>query len=651
MDNNIRAELIKILASGNNIPDSYKDIIFPTINKEYELSYAGKMRAEDVLACNDGVYSMPLQIEKTFKTENSEWNNIICFGDNLQLLKTINENTDPIIKDKVKGKVKLIYIDPPFATEDEFKNKDGAKAYNDKVKGADFIEFMRRRLILAKEILAEDGSIFVHLDMKMSNYIKIVMDEVFGKNNLLNEIIWHFRTYQGQTDKYFPRKHNVIYWYKKKENPTFKLAYDADYEDTVDAERWRKYVVNGNEIRGNKYPKSDSRFKGYYDRFVKENGRKPNKDDIIMKINGYVVDDVWVDINAVDPKDKIEKIGYPTQKPEQLLRRIIEATTEKGDLVLDFFGGSGTTAAVAEKLGRRWITCDLGKLSYYTIQKRILNISNSRDLYDPAKKYSKNPSNFITCQLGLYDLKSVINLPWDQYVEFVSDLFEIKLKKNNINGIVFDGTKNLEPTLIWNFNKFKDVIIDEEYILNLSLNISNNYEGNIYIVAPANCFDFIEDYYEIKNNRFYFLKIPYQIIRELHKVPFKKVLQPSSKDNVNSIDESIGFHFIKQPTVRSNIKKFGEELVITLTEFRSYYYKNEQGKILDNFETLSAVFIDYNYNEPFIIDDVFFADDFKKENDNFVIRIKNKNIGRKIMLIYVDIYGNEFKEIIQLGGE
>ena len=171
MDNNIRAELIKILASGKNIPESYKDIIFPTINKEYELSYAGKMKAEDILACSDGVYSMPLQIEKTFKTEESEWNNIICFGDNLQLLKTINENVDPLIKNKVKGKVKLIYIDPPFASEDEFKNKDGAKAYNDKVKGADFIEFMRRRLILAKEILADDGSIFVHLDMKMNNYI------------------------------------------------------------------------------------------------------------------------------------------------------------------------------------------------------------------------------------------------------------------------------------------------------------------------------------------------------------------------------------------------------------------------------------------------------------------------------------------------
>lgn len=209
----------------------------------------------------------------------------------------------------------------------------------------------------------------------------------------------------------------------------------------------------------------------------------------------------------------------------------------------------------------------------------------------------------------------------------------------------------MEPTLIWDFKKYKDVTIDENYINNLYLNISNKYEGNIYIVAPANCFDFIEDYYEINNNRFYFLKIPYQIIRELHNVPFKKMLQPNSKNNVNNIDESIGFHFIKQPTVQSKIVKNGDELTITISEFKSYYYKDEKGKILENFETLSALFIDYDYEDTFIIDDVFFADEFKKENQKLLMKVNNENIGEKVMLIYVDMYGNEFKEIIQLGGD
>lgn len=618
MDNNVRAELMKILASGKNIPETYKDIIFPTINKEYELSYAGKMRAEDVLSCKDGVYSMPLQVEKTFVTKKNDWSNIICFGDNLQLLKTINENIDPIIKDKVKGKVKLIYIDPPFATESDFKNSKGVKAYSDKVKGTEFIEFLRKRLILAKEILAEDGSIYVHLDEKMSHYIKVVMDEVFGSNCFQREIVWRIGWVSGYKTaaKNWIRNHDVILYYTKDPN---------------------NFIFNKEYIP---YPED----------YVRRDGSKPSG-------KGVPIEDTW-NCSSLDILDSIqimsfsgEKTNYPTQKNENLIARIIKASTNPGDLIMDFFGGSGTTAAVAEKLDRKWITCDLGKLSYYTMQKRILNIENSKSILDPTKKYNKKPANFITCQLGLYDLNSVINLPWKQYVEFVSDLFEIKPKKNKINGIEFDGTRNLEPTLIWDFKKYKDVTIDENYINNLYLNISNKYEGNIYIVAPANCFDFIEDYYEINNNRFYFLKIPYQIIRELHNVPFKKMLQPNSKNNVNNIDESIGFHFIKQPTVQSKIVKNGDELTITISEFRSYYYKDEKGKILENFETLSALFIDYDYEDTFIIDDVFFADEFKKENQKLLMKVNNENIGEKVMLIYVDMYGNEFKEIIQLGGD
>lgn len=618
MDNNVRAELMKILASGKNIPETYKDIIFPTINKEYELSYAGKMRAEDVLSCKDGVYSMPLQVEKTFGTKKNDWSNIICFGDNLQLLKTINENIDPIIKDKVKGKVKLIYIDPPFATESDFKNSKGVKAYSDKVKGTEFIEFLRKRLILAKEILAEDGSIYVHLDEKMSHYIKVVMDEVFGSNCFQREIVWRIGWVSGYKTaaKNWIRNHDVILYYTKDPN---------------------NFIFNKEYIP---YPED----------YVRRDGSKPSG-------KGVPIEDTW-NCSSLDILDSIqimsfsgEKTNYPTQKNENLIARIIKASTNPGDLIMDFFGGSGTTAAVAEKLDRKWIICDLGKLSYYTMQKRILNIENSKSILDPTKKYNKKPANFITCQLGLYDLNSVINLPWKQYVEFVSDLFEIKPKKNKINGIEFDGTRNLEPTLIWDFKKYKDVTIDENYINNLYLNISNKYEGNIYIVAPANCFDFIEDYYEINNNRFYFLKIPYQIIRELHNVPFKKMLQPNSKNNVNNIDESIGFHFIKQPTVQSKIVKNGDELTITISEFRSYYYKDEKGKILENFETLSALFIDYDYEDTFIIDDVFFADEFKKENQKLLMKVNNENIGEKVMLIYVDMYGNEFKEIIQLGGD
>lgn len=186
-------DLVERLQKGEVLPDDYKYKLFPTKQKEYELVYGGKMRREDILANEDGVFPVPLQVEKIFNGTREQWKegwkNIIAFGDNLQFLKTLYENKNPLIRDNVKGKVKLIYIDPPFATASDFKTSAGNKAYTDKSKGADFVEFLRRRIIVAKEILADDGSIFVHLDWKKVHYIKAVLDEVFNENFFVNEIV------------------------------------------------------------------------------------------------------------------------------------------------------------------------------------------------------------------------------------------------------------------------------------------------------------------------------------------------------------------------------------------------------------------------------------------------------------------------------
>lgn len=620
MNDKIRNELIEILLSGRNIPDDYKYILFPTINKEYEITYSGKMKKEDILASEDGVYSLPIQIDKeNIYNENDDWKNIICFGDNLQLLKTINENQDPIIKNKIKGKVKLIYIDPPFATESEFKNSKGAKAYSDKLKGTEFIEFLRRRLIVAKEVLAEDGSIYIHLDEKMSHYIKVIMDEIFGSNCFQREIIWRIGWVSGYktTAKNWIRNHDVILYYTKNPN---------------------NFIFNKEYIP-------------YPDDYVRRDGSKPSG-------KGVPIEDTW-NCNQLDVLDSIqimsfsgEKTSYPTQKNENLLARIIKSATNPGDIVLDFFGGSGTTAAVAEKLGRKWIICDIGKLSYYTTQKRILEIENSKDLYNQNLKYGKKPKNFITCQLGMYDLNLLMNLDRDQYLEFVSDLFEIKLIDNKINGLHFDGLKINEPVIIWDYIKYKNAIIDISYLENINSNLSDKYSGRIYIVAPANSFDFIEDYYEIDDIRYYFLKIPYNVIKELHKIPFHKIIQPKNKNCVNNIDEAIGFHFIKQPTVDSKIICKNDLIIIELNEFKSFYYKDESGKILNNFETLSAIFIDKKYDDiNFKLDEVFYSDDLEITDNKISISLNKKELGEKIMIIYVDIYGNEFKESFVVNGD
>ena len=143
----IKEEIIRLLQNDCELPQEYQDYLFPVNHKEYELTYSGKIPKQKILSFAEEPQSIPFQKIKQFGNSSDEWKNMLIFGDNFQVLKTFSENKDVMIANKIKGNVKLIYIDPPFATTDEFSNKDGAKAYSDKVKGAEFIEFIRERLI------------------------------------------------------------------------------------------------------------------------------------------------------------------------------------------------------------------------------------------------------------------------------------------------------------------------------------------------------------------------------------------------------------------------------------------------------------------------------------------------------------------------
>ena len=233
--------LIGLLERGEEIPEDFKYKLFPVTHKEYELAYAGKMRKEDLLANEDGSFPVPVQVDKVFSSsaqrddEPDDWNNMIFLGDNLQFLKTVYADTDPVIAGKIKGKVRLIYIDPPFATADEFQNRYGAKAYQDKKKGAEFVEFLRRRLFLAREILAPDGSIYIHLDNKMVHYVKVIADEVFGKNNFRREIIWNLpgaAGYKSLVNSYV-RGHDTILYYTRSDEYIFHKEYLPYNEGSV----------------------------------------------------------------------------------------------------------------------------------------------------------------------------------------------------------------------------------------------------------------------------------------------------------------------------------------------------------------------------------------------------------------------------------
>lgn len=697
LDNLEIEDIIRRLREGEEIPEDYKYKIFPVTQKEYEIVYAGKMRKEDILANEDGVFPVPLQVGKVLNNDQGEidesWSNMLMFGDNLQLLKTIYENKDPLIKDKVKGKVKLIYIDPPFATASDFKANKGQKAYSDKVKGAEFLEFLRRRLIIAKEILAPDGVIYVHLDWKKAHYVKIIMDEVFGENYFQNEVIWCYGE-AINSKKRWNRKHDVIYFYSNNENFTFNYKEVLEEYSQSNIKKYKykdevgRYRLMGRGLAG-------SPIKSKRDVSIEWEKTHPELVYRHYLKAGKLPVDYW-NIPIINQSSK-ERIGYPTQKPEQLLERIIRSATNPGDIVFDFFAGSGTTITAAEKLGRRWIACDIGKLSFYSIQKRLLSIKDSKDLDDITKSYGKSAKKFITVNTGYYDLEKIFSLEKQEYKRFVLDLFEAEpLENKKINGITIDGEKSDGYyCMIFPYWEFRDASVDAGFLEDLHSFIRGRIGKRFYIIAPVNYVDFLSDYYEIGDVRYYFLKVPYHIIKELHKVKFKKIRQPQSLNNVNNLEDAIGFHFMRNPEVESEILINNDNVSIKINKFKSNFESEESGNKLDNFQSLSLVLIDKNFNgSEFIMDEFYFAEELlsdkkkkskknksdieqitqdetaaskeeqldeivqldvtviqqklKEKKEIIISGLKKDECNSKIAITYVDIYGNEFSEVLEV---
>ncbi len=613
------------------------------------LEYAGKRTKAAILAEGTaGIGAAPLQTVRCFgnATEN-DWKNLIVQGDNLQFLKTCYKNTDPLIKDRIKGKVKLIYIDPPFATKGDFSGNEGEYSYTDKVDRAIFIETLRERLIYLKELLSEDGSIYVHLDHKMSHYIKVIMDEIFGKDNFLNEIIWHYQTYQGQVRSYFPRKHDSILFYKNKLPNNFHLLKDNNPEQTIDFTRWNDYLNENNEITGGNYPKDDSRFTGYIKRFIKENHRNPGPQDVILKIEGNTIDSVW-NIKAVDPKDKIERIGYPTQKPEVLLERILLASTDENDLILDCFAGSGSTVAVAEKLGRRWIGCDFGKHAIYTIQKRILNIAESKKLGKDIKsgeKYGQQPKPFCVVSSGAYDFSHVMDLRKnkDTYIDFVLALFQLvrdneksaKFRLSNIYSLKDGNPVEVYP--VWDDQYLKDVRIDEIYLQGVIDQAGGRLQGDYYIITPESCANIGDTTLKNQDNKdvnFKILSFPYKVLEAIsQKLTIEE--QPSSSQNINNLVTSTSFYFNEDVEIEV-VKTDGG---LKITKFDSKILDGA-GNRFEGISGLAMLLIDLNYvpNKPFDMDVAVYA---KEINEDGICKVDE--LTPSVGVIAIDKHGNESK--------
>ncbi len=352
----------------------------PTIKGFPELRWTGKRPYRST-------QYYPAQLRESYGEEQNGWMNKIFWGDNLQVMSHLLK--------EYRGKVDLIYIDPPFDSKADYKKKidirgigkaesDSSsfeeKQYGDIWTNDEYLQFMYERLTILRELLSEQGSIFLHCDWHKSHHLRCLLEEVFGSANFRNEIIWENQGAWVNSDSWFPRRHNSLLFFSKSSDYKFNVLNDDDISGGINYNRWYNYIVN-NRIYADNAPYHDSRFTTYVNRFEKNYGRKPQNKDIIVDFKGSVLGSVWY-IKVVDPKSP-ENVSYPTQKPEALLERIIKALTNPGDLVFDCFMGSGTTQAVAMKLGRRFIGADINLGAIQTTTKRLLSIAEE---LKPANK-------------------------------------------------------------------------------------------------------------------------------------------------------------------------------------------------------------------------------------------------------------------------
>lgn len=452
-----RQEIVRFIEADRPLPEKYRFLLFED-KREVELVWNGKTSE----VCN---IVLPFQVieqvdepraenpEDTRRNNNGQgllfsldgrgrqlqgWTNKLIWGDNKLILSSLKNG--PLREEIEKqGGLKLIYIDPPFDVgadfsmdieigSDTFTKKPNILeeiAYRDTWgQGADsFITMIYERLILMRDLLAEDGSIYVHCDWRLNSLIRLVSDEVFGSSNYLNEITWQ-RTSAHSDPGHYGVNVDSIFYYAKSDSRLWNQQYGAHSEEykkrfrnsDPDGRLWTDDNLTAKGLSGGGYTYE---YKGVTSlwrcpletmqrldeegklHFTKVGGIRLKR--YLDETPGVPLQSLWDDIFPVNSQAK-ERLDYPTQKPEALLERIIQASSNEGDLVADFFVGSGTTAAVAEKLGRKWIATDLGKFAIHTTRKRLIGVQ--RQLKEEGKDYRA----FEILNLGKYERQHYIGV-------------------------------------------------------------------------------------------------------------------------------------------------------------------------------------------------------------------------------------------------
>lgn len=431
-----RRDVIKLIEQGRPLPDKYRFILFAD-KREVELVWNGKTREVSTAI-------LPFQTlehidePRKEKREDEElaldmagrqvkgWTNKLIWGDNKLILSSLKSGA---LRRGIEGAggLKLIYIDPPFDVGADFSmdieiggetfhkepNLLEQIAYRDTWgRGADsFITMMYERLILMRDLMHEEGSIYLHCDWRVNAFMRAALNEVFGADSMISEVIWRRSSSTGSSkalSNKFPSNHDTILLFARDRR---RYVYHRQFIE-YSAEYLKRFKHDDADGRGlyrvsdlNTYSQATLQRLRTENRLIEPTSAGANYGykRYLAETEGVVLDDVWTDINFVNPMAE-EGTGYATQKPEALLERVITASTNEGDLIGDFFCGSGTTAAVADKLGRKWIVTDLGKFAIHTTRKRIIQVQ--RELKAAGKPFRA----FEVLNLGRYERQVYLNV-------------------------------------------------------------------------------------------------------------------------------------------------------------------------------------------------------------------------------------------------
>lgn len=545
------------------------------------------------------------------------WTNRLIWGDNKNIMASL--------LDEFEGQIDLIYIDPPFATGANFTARvevgeagDQAekppsiieqKVYNDTWgRGkASYLQMMYERLALMYRLLSDTGSIYVHLDYRMDSYIRVVMDELFGAENLLNEIVWSYNTRTMPT-KWFARKHNTILLYKSRGVQTFNL----------------------DEVRVPYRPESLAQY-DQIDEFGRRYKRQSGGLRTYLSEEGQPCPDVW-EIQILGSRD-FERTGFSTQKPEVLLEPIIKASSNPGDLVADFFCGSGTTLAVAEKLGRRWIGSDLSKFAIHTTRKRLMEIAASKDLENEGQDYRPPPRPFVIQNLSEYKTYQFADTEEEnreKYFEFILELYRAEPEPGHdfLHGkkggrYVHIGELDTEMTIeavrkavaeLKALSADKLDVLAWEFSMNMDLDIETLQQ---------------EENVEVK-----LIRIPREALQ----------VKDPRKENI---------HFYEMPRLDVAIERRDEQVVLCISDFNIYNLEDFSEDVIDKLESYSDLIdywaVDYDYDGRHFVSrwQTYRTKKDRSLESEFAVE-ESKVAGKHLVVKVVDIFGNDTNKLVEV---